>query len=299
MNFPVNCVSFDPLTRRCAICQRGYWPSNLGVCQEIICPERQVPSTYGIFCIDVSILCNDYDRLTGDCLSCRDASASVINGECKQVVSPLAGCAERQRLGFGECVNPQLNCQRYNLQTRNCEQCMSGYYLDYTGRCLLTGSTVCEADEIVIQGICHQRPSNCLVVDSIGLCQTCQPNYRNIYGQCIFTVTCAANQYQTSSGVCVDVSANCATFNPSTGQCITCIDGSNADQGLCCGTGTYAFNGNCIDDITFRGIRQTADGSSSPSCIAYHPTLRYCIECSGTPGQFIVNPFNNRECIAA
>ena len=299
-DIPVECVSFNRITRRCAVCKRGYWPSSLGVCQQIICPVGQVPSTYGIFCINVSPLCLTWDDLTGDCLSCKNADATIVNGECKSVVSPLAGCAERQRLGFGECVNPQLNCQRYNLVTRNCEQCMSGYFIDYTGRCLINNANVvCQADEIRIQGICHQRPNNCLTIDNVGLCQTCQPNYRNIYGQCHFFTTCGAKQYQTNSGVCVDVSPNCATFNPSNGICLTCVDGRNAVQGICCGTGSHAFNGNCIDDNTFRTIRETADASSTPTCIGYHPTLKYCVECSGRPGQFIVNPFNNMECIAA
>jgi hypothetical protein len=297
VNIPVECLSFDANTRRCGICKRGYWPSSSGVCQKIICPVGQVPSTYGIFCINVSPLCATYDDITGDCLTCKNSDTTIVNGECKSIVSPLAGCSERQRLGYGECVNAMLNCQRYDLIKKNCIQCMTNFVFDYRGLCV-ADNTVCQADEVKIQGICMQRPNNCLTVDSAGLCQTCQPNYRNIYGQCHFIVSCLANQYQTSSGVCVDVNANCATFNPSNGHCITCVGGKNAVEGLCCGTGTHAFNGNCIDDQTFRNIRQTADASTVPTCIAYHPTLKTCIECSGRPGQFIVNPFNDRECIA-
>ena len=95
INIPVECVSFNRISRRCSLCQRGYWPSSLGVCQKIICPVGQVPSTYGIFCINVSPLCLTWDDLTGDWLSCKNADATIVNGECKSVVSPLAGCAER------------------------------------------------------------------------------------------------------------------------------------------------------------------------------------------------------------
>ena len=138
-------MAFDKAAARCTKCIKGWWPSSLGVCQEIMCPPREVPSSYGFFCIKISPLCDKYDKLTGDCLSCKDKDATVVNGKCRKVVNPLAGCQERQRLGYGPCSNALLNCQLYDLVTKNCVQCVSKYYPDYKGECTLQDA-VCEAD---------------------------------------------------------------------------------------------------------------------------------------------------------
>jgi hypothetical protein len=142
VDIPRECASFDRNILRCTTCIRGYWISNLFVCQKIICPQGKVPSTYGPFCVDVSPLCGTYDDLTGDCLTCKNQDHTIVNGVCKGITSPLAGCEERERLGFGPCVNAQQNCQRYNLVTGNCETCVSPWIKDYTGRCTIR-NTVC------------------------------------------------------------------------------------------------------------------------------------------------------------
>ena len=53
---------------------------------------------------------DQYDDLSGDCLTCREKDHTVVDGKCKGITSPLAGCEERERLGFGSCVNVQQNC---------------------------------------------------------------------------------------------------------------------------------------------------------------------------------------------
>ena len=77
----------------------------------MVCKDREVPSNYGFFCTPVSPLCLDYDRLTGSCKSCQDPASLLEQGKClKQVVSPLAGCLQRQKLGQGKCLNVILYC---------------------------------------------------------------------------------------------------------------------------------------------------------------------------------------------
>ena len=246
VDIPANCASFDQTLLRCSICNRGYWPSNLFVCQKTICSQRKVPSAFGAFCVDVSPLCGEYDDLTGDCLTCRLEDHTVVNGDCRGVSSPLAGCEERERLGFGECVNAQVNCERYNLQTGNCETCLSSWFKDYTGRCTLS-NTSCQADEVIVQGICMQRPPNCLTLNSFGMCSQCVSDYVLQDGQCFFRRLCANNQYQTSTGVCVDIVFGCSFYNPTTGVCLQCSDGREAINGLCCPIGQHAYQRNCID----------------------------------------------------
>ena len=145
IDIPVDCINFHIPTRKCITCVRGSWPNSQGICEKILCPDRQVPSTYGLFCITVSPQCASYDRLTGDCLSCGNGDATIVGGECIQYTSPLTGCKERERLGFGACVNPQQNCAQYNLVSGNCVACVPGYFKDYTGRCTIKDA-VCRVD---------------------------------------------------------------------------------------------------------------------------------------------------------
>jgi hypothetical protein len=140
VTIPVECLHFDTTLGKCLSCIKGYYVQN-GVCQRIVCPNGQVPSNYGIFCVDVSPLCADYDSITGDCLSCKNSGYTVRNGACLQEASPLAGCQEREHLGFGPCVGADLNCDTFNLVTGDCDKCIEGYYLDYTGHC--AKSSIC------------------------------------------------------------------------------------------------------------------------------------------------------------
>lgn len=134
----------------------------------------------------MSPLCATYDPLTGDCLSCKNKDEIVVSGACLQVTSPLAGCKAREQLGYGPCLEADKNCESYNIQTGNCEKCISGWNLDYTGRCTLQDA-VCQAGEVSIQGICMQKPQNCARVDSNGLCFVCNTGeYRIINGQCVY-----------------------------------------------------------------------------------------------------------------
>lgn len=43
----------------------------------------------------------EYDEITGDCLSCKNNEYTVRNGKCSKGISTLAGCMERQKLGYG------------------------------------------------------------------------------------------------------------------------------------------------------------------------------------------------------
>ena len=231
--------------------------------------------------------------ITGDCLNCSNPDATVVNGKCRHVVNPLAGCQERQRLGYGPCENPLLNCQLYDLTTRNCYMCVSGYFPDYKGECTLKNA-VCQADEVSIQGHCVQMPPHCSKVDGAGLCTSCNDGYTNIFGLCVVVKTCVGNQYLSASGVCVNVPANCKSWNPSSGVCLTCNDGKPAVNGVCCSSGQNAFRGQCISATAWRDLKLAADTATVPTCVAFHPTTNHCLECNGDEFEF--NPLDLTTC---
>ena len=89
----------------------------------------------GNWCVRVSPLCDKYDSLSGDCLSCKDQGYTVDNGVCKQFTLPLAGCQERQRLGYGPCVGAEIYCKLFNLVSLNCVECLPGFFMNFQGVC--------------------------------------------------------------------------------------------------------------------------------------------------------------------
>ena len=153
---------------------------------------------------------------------------------------------------------------------------------------------ICAADEVSIQGYCQQIPPNCAEVDQKGFCSSCKKNYDIVFGMCIMKKKCTDYQYKTSNGVCVDITPGCGYFNPTTGQCLRCKDGSDAKNGLCCPSNYYVFGERCVDAITWRNIRQGAEVNKAPVCMGYHPTLGHCIECNG---DYKPNPINPKTCI--
>ena len=199
-------------------------------------------------------------------------------GSCRQVTSPLVGCQERERLGYGPCGDALVNCLHFNLITKNCEDCVEGWFFDFTGKCTLR-TAKCGPDEVSIQGLCVQRPANCAQVDNLGLCSKCiGDQYQLQHGQCVFMQKCPPGQFLVNSQ-CVLVTANCQHFNPTSGQCLTCNDGRPATQGLCCLPHEFVMNGACTTD-KFSFLQQQLLPISRPECLLFHPTLKHCLQCN-------------------
>jgi hypothetical protein len=98
-------------------------------------------------------------------------------------------------LGFGSCGDAIQNCLSYNLVTQNCEQCIEGWFFDYTGKCTEQHKQ-CRDDEVSVQGICVQRPQNCLKVDDLGLCVQCNGTALQLqYGQCVYIQKCPEGKF--------------------------------------------------------------------------------------------------------
>lgn len=154
----------------------------------------------------------------------------------------------------------------------------------------------CQADEASVQGVCVQVPSNCAAVDALGLCARCllPAQYRLLHGQCLLSESCAPNQYSADSGLCVNVTPGCTTFNPSSGVCLTCANGSPAQQGLCCPAGQSVLAGRCLNAATYASAVASSQGSARPTCIAFHPALGTCLACNAN---FQVDPTTGSSCI--
>lgn len=206
-------------------------------------------------------------------MSCSLPGYTVVNGKCLQSISSLAGCAERQQLGFGACFNASINCQVYNLISGNCDKCASRYFLDYTGRC--SEQANCSTGYWSVNGACLRFPYNCLRVDEVGLCVECiNSNYRIMLGQCVYNQACADRQFLNPSLQCIDIDLACDKFNPSNGDCISCKDSTAIlSGGACCVFGSLNMNRRCLDALNI------SENVLSSKCRLYHPTLGYCLRC--------------------
>lgn len=139
---------------------------------------------------------------------------------------------------------------------------------------------------MLVQGICKQKPANCLSADPIGLCTQCiSSDYKITQGLCVLISKCKPSQYLLN-GQCVDAPANCLVFNPSSGVCLTCLDGTSANKGLCCPIGQTVYGGQCVTLASAVALLTAAQSSTTPICVAFHPTTGYCLQCNG---QYKVN----------
>ena len=234
-DIPPECASFNVQFETCTECIPGYLPNALGVCERITCPDRQYPGPFGN-CINVSPLCGEYDNITGQCITCREAGYVPTVDGCKQRTSPLASCRGRQALGFGKCTGAEVNCQDYNLITLECDECLVGFEKAYTGIC--QEKAVCGPQQWSVNGLCLNLPNNCVDGNDLGLCTECLPGYDVVQGQCVERKTCPEGYYLNDNDQCILADPACDKINPTSGRCITCVEpGTFPNLGVCCPSG--------------------------------------------------------------
>lgn len=167
-------------------------------------------------------MCDVYIQ-NGFCLKCVAGYGADPNGQCLQFFSPNP-CAARQYLGIdGNCKINEY-CNATNPWDSSCASCSIGYYLLYTGECVVQVN--CKPRQYIVNNVCYNVSTTCGNYNTTnGKCINCvSSNYQLYFGLCIPTVTCGSRQWVDTQGQCQDVSALCSDFNPTTGACITCVD---------------------------------------------------------------------------
>ena len=204
----------------------------------------------------------------------------------------MAGCQAAQKLGFGQCINPEENCQVFDLRLNDCITCQFGFDKDYRGKCV--APVTCGPRQYPNNGNCINYPSNCAQVDDDGDCTLCldPSQYTIIGGFCILNQNCPSGSYRNDNDECVLVSPDCATFNPSTGGCITCrIPNTFPSNGVCCPPGSVYFISGCVSSSTLTNQRLNPQGNG---CLQVHPNQRRCIKC---PSGYKPDPILPLNCI--
>jgi len=175
----------------CSNCWSGFFIGPLGVCKSI----------------PVGANCNTYNMTTGDCLNCWSNDV-VVSGVCVAASSAST-----------TIQNP--NCATSNTSTGACISCWQGFYFS-NGQCL-QGNPLCKTFDNSGTGACgscwgssYYLAANGQCIQGNGLCAT----YTNT-GLC---ATCWASSYYyiNAVGLCALVSGTCKTWDPNTGNCLSC-----------------------------------------------------------------------------
>ena len=187
-----NCASF--LGTVCVACGVRTFMNNSGLCQPI------------------SVNCNTYNNLNGQCTSCYPGF-NLQTGVCSASTSPsscskfnndgtCAQCGGGSYLNNGACVPVDLNCAYFDLASKTCFTCYSGYS--------------------VLGGVCQ--------ISSVS--STYQVNNCYAYDQFNKCINCFTGFYLTAN-TCQAVSVFCKSYDGNTGLCTSCYSSFKLNNGVC------------------------------------------------------------------
>lgn len=204
-----NCASWNLQSLQCSGCISGYYLS--------ISNNSYVCNLLPRFCLQAD--------LYGNCINCLQGYI-IYNYQCVDSASIL-------------------NCRAYNLNTMQCVQCLPGYTLNSSFRCV---------------------PQNCAQVNNQGNCAQCLPNFMMVGNICLIAIT------------------NCAQYNNMTGLCIQCLQGYNlSSDGLSCSlTDLYCLNygpqGVCLTCINGYYLRSGICTIFPTGCNSVNQNY-FCVAC--------------------
>jgi hypothetical protein len=278
-----NCLTYDQSSGDCISCPAGY--TKIGtICWNVISINPFCSNFVGLICTacnqgyyfqnGICVIgnptCATFDPNTGYCLTCiagyyRSGNLCFINGVCL-TSSPtnVLNCLTCQ-VGFtlvnNRCVdiravNPY--CKTFVSGTNTCSACFNGYYIGSNGIC--TGlNSVCDTYNMN-NGGCTSCPSGFILYGKICVSVIIiNPNCAAFSG-----VTCnyCKNGYYLNNGICAVVNPRCATYQMTTGNCLSCYSGYTLNgiyciatvpctitaNNLCtgCPAGYIVWNGLCV-----------------------------------------------------
>lgn len=171
----------------------------------MVCKDREYKKNNK--CLPVSILCDEFSKTTGDCITCIDFRYYVLNGVCllkgdttpskpdttpskpDTTPQPPRSCLGNEYLSpAGICKPIPANCPEFDAKAEACTKCAWSYYINDEKGCSLIQ---CSFGKVVdIHGTdCIDKPPFC-------------KDYNSKLGQC---TSCTDILHTLISGVCVEV----------------------------------------------------------------------------------------------
>ena len=290
----LKCDKIDEKTSVCEVCdtQAFYVPFGTGLCIKLEVENCEIPTT---------------DRSVTKCLRCNAGYImDSITNKCKEVVNKIDKCEryDPQAQCFlcevnyyileSACtvVDPPIgNCRNYGIDPLTCNECMNGYYLDFS-------DNSCKELTVI---------NNCLAYTRTK-CLDCKPGYIvNPNYSLSLNMSASILQEITKSSIAV-TNSKVALFSSSMDNCqkttvVNCATYLTFDTCSQCKTGFFLSSDKktCtsypLDPITNCGIYANKSTCSScapgsykldvvclsstpvPGCIEYSTTVNECIKC--------------------
>ena len=180
------------------------------------CSDRFFFNKNGV-CVEVQGTCQQFNSKEGICEKCYEGYA-VVDGKCAKV---------------DRTSNNNLGCALW--KDGLCTQCSKRWFFNADKVCAPISDlcsewnadgtcSACYYGYIVSKGACVENNDVSVVPNSNLLCRTWSGK----------TCTeCADRTYFNKNGLCTPVSAQCNTFDKSTGHCLTCFAGYDVVDGAC------------------------------------------------------------------
>ena len=298
------CCEREEQSKECCLFAAREWSGSTccEASQVVVGGECQTPTTCSA--------CQDYNAATNTCTN------HVRTSECCTTAGRLWSgstcCAAGQVVVSGECQNPATcsACQDYNAATNTCtDHVRTSECCTAAGR-LWSGSTCCEASQVVVGGEC-QNPATCSACqDYNASTNTCIDHVRTsacctaagrlwsgstccaagqvvVSGECQTPATCSACQdYNAATNTCTD--------HVRTSACCTAA-GRLWSGSTCCAAGQVVVNGQCQNKATCTSCQ---DYNSTTNTCTDHVRTSACCTAAGrlwsgskccTAGQVVVN----------
>lgn len=178
-----------------------------------------------------------------------DPFACPYNPAYPDVYQSFQGCTIVNTTGTAG-----LPCVNFDQAFGVCTKCLNQYAL-VNGSCF--ANTTCPPRQYFSYGSCFNVSDACGAFDAFtGNCLNCSDSegYTLGNGSCLRkNITCASNQWKLDF-TCINASTLCGTFDPSNGNCLTCIsnlyklsiDGTCSPITVNCPQGQYAVGLDCL-----------------------------------------------------
>lgn len=191
------------------------------ICTQIICGPRQY-SGLG-YCVDVSIFCQTFQPVQGNCLTCIPLYFLQNDGTCLQSVQGQSSntgsnttCPQNYYLRSGTCVQKNPLCSKVDIPSGNCLSCINSSYFLSNGNCIAISSFCTTYRTYFSDGNCFPVSIQCDEYDpSNGYCLSCRDNLvLSADGRCIYNEVCGNRQYPSPiDGSCQAVSSQCGNYS--------------------------------------------------------------------------------------
>lgn len=110
------CTLYNFNTLECMECEEFFEKNSYGRC--LHCGIQQY--YFNNHCQDASPLCETFDERSGWCLTCKDSTQDIVNGNCITI-----SCGARQYHTAGVCHDVSPLCNTFDPSNGNCLTCAS------------------------------------------------------------------------------------------------------------------------------------------------------------------------------